>query len=183
MSRNDRRRGGRNRNWSNRDNNNEKNERQKSPEARFNERSERSEKNHESRGSGSYERRQERRRLLNSVSQKEIEESRNAIKAFKEHVVNCEICGEPIQDLANAISNKGSDSPVHFDCVIQNSMKLKNQALMKKLLISGRENSPCCIFQTRMIKNILQSERQLSGKQETPREVTGATKWPGFSVR
>lgn len=112
MSRSDRRRGGRNRNW-NRENNNEKNDRQKSGD-----KSERSEKGHESRGSGAYERRQERRRLLNSVSQKEIEESRIAIKAFKEQVVTCEICGQPIDDIASAISNRNSGKPVHFDCVI-----------------------------------------------------------------
>lgn len=138
MSRNDRRRGGRNRNWNNRDNNNEKNERQKSQEARFNDRAERAEKNHESRGSGAYERRQERRRLLNSVSQKEIEESRIAIKAFKEHVVTCEICGETIDDLANAISNKGSDNPVHFDCVISKLNESEKPGMNEKIAYIGQ---------------------------------------------
>ena len=71
MSRNDRRRGGRDRNWGNRDNNSEKIER-KNPESHSNERSER---RHENRGSASYERRQERRRSQNQVNQKEIEEN------------------------------------------------------------------------------------------------------------
>ncbi|MCR4823048.1 MAG: hypothetical protein K5873_09285 [Treponema sp.] len=103
MSRNDRRHG-KNRSWNNRDNNER------------NDRSER--KNHESRGSGSYERRQERRHFVNPINQKEIEENRNAIRAFKENVVTCEVCGQPIADIANAITNRGSGKPVHFDCVI-----------------------------------------------------------------
>ena len=104
MSRSDRRRGGKKRNWNGRD---------------TNEKTERSERRHESRGSGSYERRQERRRLLQrEQNQKEFEETQSAIRAFKEQVVTCEICGEPIIDIESAISNKGSTNPVHFDCVL-----------------------------------------------------------------
>ncbi|MBQ9282096.1 MAG: hypothetical protein IJ207_07825 [Treponema sp.] len=114
MSRNDRRRGGRNQNWNNRDGSTEKNERSERGRSREN----RSERKHESRGSGSYERRQERRRILSQVNQKEIEENQAAIRAFKEQVVTCEICGEPITDIASAISNRGSEKPVHFDCVL-----------------------------------------------------------------
>lgn len=137
MSRSDRRRGGRNRNW-NRENNNEKNERQKSQEMRQGEKSERFDRNHENRGSGSYERRQERRRLLNSVSQKEIEEARNAIRAFKENVVKCEICGETIEDIASSISNKNSGNPVHFDCVVSKLTETEKPGINEKIAYIGQ---------------------------------------------
>lgn len=124
MSRNDRRRGGRNRNWNNRDNN-EKNER-----------SER--KQHDNRGSASYERRLERRHFTNSINQKEIEENRNAIRAFKEQVLTCEICGEPITDIANAINNKESGNPVHFDCVISKLSESENIGQNDKIAYIGQ---------------------------------------------
>lgn len=138
MSRNDRRRGGKNRNWNNRDNNNEKKDRAKASDSRQNEKSDRFEKGHDNRGSGSYERRQERRRLLNSISQKEIEESRNAIRAFKEHVINCEICGEPIEDIASSISNRESGNPVHFDCVIAKLNETEKPGPNEKLTYIGQ---------------------------------------------
>ena len=138
MSRNDRRRGGRNRNWSGRENN-EKNERvEKSKnDSRTNERNDR--KNHESRGSASYERRQERRRFAaSSVNQKEIEENKNAIRAFKENVVTCEICGKPIEDLANAISNQNSGKPVHFDCVLEKIAATEKVSSTEKVAYIGQ---------------------------------------------
>jgi len=137
MSRSDRRRGGRNRNWNNHEYNGEKRERQKSQEYRS-ERDERSDKGHEKRGSGSYERRQERRRLLNSVNQKEIEENRVAIRMFKEHVVTCEICGEPIEDIASAISNKNSGKPVHFDCVLNQIAESEKVSSSEKVAYIGQ---------------------------------------------
>ena len=137
MSRNDRRRGGRNKNWGSRDNNNEKNERSERDrqESRG---SERSGRKHESRGSASYERRQERRHLLNSVNPKEIEENRIAIQAFKENVLACEICGEAITDIASAISNKGSANPVHFDCVISKLSEAEHLGLNEKIAYIGQ---------------------------------------------
>ena len=127
MSRSERRRGGRNKARRENIEKNERGERVRS-ESRSAERTERenrserggrSGKRHESRGRGSYARRQERRKAASSVvNQKEIEETRNAIRAFRENVVICEICGEQIVDIENAISNKNSGKPVHFDCVL-----------------------------------------------------------------
>ena len=130
MSRNDRRRGGRNRSWNNRSNS------ERSEESHGNERMER--RQHESRGSASYERRQERRHFANSINQKEIEENRNAIRAFKEQVVTCEICGEPITDIANAINNKSSDKPVHFDCVISKLTESESVGQNDKIAYIGQ---------------------------------------------
>ena len=138
MSRNDRRRGGRNRNWNSRDNEkteqSERNERSRRGESQRSER-----KNHESRGSASYERRQERRRFAaSSVNQKEIEENQNAIRAFKENIVTCELCGEPITDIASAISNKGGDKPVHFDCVLKKLTESEKPSLNEKITYIGQ---------------------------------------------
>lgn len=178
MSRNDRRRGGRNRNWSSRDNN-DKNERGKSLDARQNDRSERSEKVHENRGSGAYERRQERRRLLNSISQKEIEESRIAIKAFKEQTVKCEICGEVIEDLASSISNKESGNPVHFDCVISKLNEIEKPGLNEKVSYIGQGRFAVLHFDNPhdqkhfSIRKIIEWEARDSERGEWRNEMAG----------
>ncbi len=54
-----------------------------------------------------------------AVSNAEIQKQNEEIKAFKANVVNCKFCGEPINDLASAINDQESGSPVHFDCVIK----------------------------------------------------------------
>jgi hypothetical protein len=33
-------------------------------------------------------------------------------------VLNCPYCGKPIKDLATAIADRHTDTPVHFDCII-----------------------------------------------------------------
>ncbi|WP_294430112.1 hypothetical protein [uncultured Treponema sp.] len=133
MSRSDRRRGGRNQSWSNRENN-EKNSRSEPKKQEV-----KSERKHESRGSASYERRQERRRYAaSSVNQKEIEENQNAIRAFKEKVISCEICGEPINDIANAFPNKESGNPVHFDCVLAKITESEKISSTEKIAYIGQ---------------------------------------------
>ncbi|MBQ9205839.1 MAG: hypothetical protein IJ158_03905 [Treponema sp.] len=132
MSRSDRRHS-RNRNWNNRENTNERVERTEKHEG--------AEKktHHEKRGSGSYERRQERRRFAASAAnQKELEESRNAIRAFKENVVTCELCGKPIEEISSAISNKGSGNPVHFDCVLNKLSESEKIASTERLAYIGQ---------------------------------------------
>ena len=133
MSRSDRRRGGRGRSWSNRGESNEKSERgERGKETR-------SERKHESRGSASYERRQERRRsMFSQQNSKEIEENQNAIRAFKEQIVTCEICGEAISDIANAISNRGSEKPVHFDCVVNKLSESEKPGMNEKIAYIGQ---------------------------------------------
>lgn len=119
---------------------NERSERRN--ESRRSERDFRSEKkHHESRGSASYERRQERRRTQiqqNFVNRKEIEENQNAIRAFKENVVTCEICGEAIADIASAISNRGSENPVHFDCVLKKLAETEKPSPSEKITYIGQ---------------------------------------------
>ncbi|WP_191014652.1 hypothetical protein [Treponema zioleckii] len=43
----------------------------------------------------------------------------NAVKAFKANLPVCEICGNRIDEIENAIANKGSGNPVHFGCVLK----------------------------------------------------------------
>ena len=174
MSRNDRRRGGRNRNWNNRDNNNDRNERSERGE-----RNERGERKHESRGSGSYERRQERRRSLSQINPKEIEENQNAIRAFKENVVNCEICGQPITDMANAITNRGSGKPVHFDCVISKLSESESLSQNEKIAYIGQGRFGVLHFDNPhdqkhfTIKKIIEWEAREAERGEWRNEMAG----------
>lgn len=153
MSRNDSRRGSRERgSWNNRDDRKRsgrleaarsdraerggksgRNDRDRNSATR----SERSEK----RGfeSRSYDRRLEaRRQFSNPVSQKEIREAENAIKEFKENVPVCEICGQPITDIASAISNKGDGKPVHFDCVLKKITETEKPGANERVAYIGQ---------------------------------------------
>ena len=132
MSRSDRRRGGRSRNYRE----NEKSERNE--RIRSEGRGERSGKRHESRGRGAYERRQERRRSLSQINSEEIRENESAIRAFKENVVICEICGEPIDDIESAITNRGSEKPVHFDCVLKKLTESEKLSPSEKIAYIGQ---------------------------------------------
>jgi len=131
MSRNDRRRGSRGRNWNNR----EANDKNEHLERGRNQDTRQSDRRHDNRGNSSYEKRQDRRR---SVNQKEIEENQNAIRAFKEQLVTCEICGEPIEDIANAISNRESGLPVHFDCVLKQLTESEKLSPSEKIAYIGQ---------------------------------------------
>lgn len=75
--------------------------------------------NEKRRDRGERHERSSRNEHKNYISQKEIQENENAIKAFKAKIPVCEICGKPIVDVADAISNRGTESPVHFDCVLE----------------------------------------------------------------
>ncbi len=79
-----------------------------------------------------------RRQFLNPVSQKEIRENENAIKEFKEKTPVCEICGQPITDIASAISNKGDGKPVHFDCVLKKITEAEKLGANEKIAYIGQ---------------------------------------------
>lgn len=87
-----------------------------------NDRGERNDRNGRNERNDRNDRRQnfdQRRPHVNPQLQKEIAEQENAIKEFKSNAPVCEICGEPILEISNAINNRGSGKPVHFDCVIK----------------------------------------------------------------
>ncbi len=82
-----------------------------------NERSDHSERNDRNERRHFSER--DRRPQINPQTQKEIFEQEAAIREFKANAPVCEICGEPILEISNAINNRISGKPVHFDCVIK----------------------------------------------------------------
>ena len=180
MSRNDRRHGDR-KSWSSRENNernrNERNDRNdRSPER--SERGERSGKRHESRGRGAYERRQERRRAMGQNSE-EIRQNESAIRAFKENIVKCEICGETITDIATAINNRGSGKPVHFDCVINKIAETEKPSPTEKIAYIGQGKFAVLYFEnphdTRKfsIRRTIEWEERDSARGELRDEMAG----------
>jgi hypothetical protein len=68
----------------------------------------------------------------------EIRENENAIRAFKENTVICEICGSPIEDIASAIANKDSGNPVHFDCVLAKLAESEKISSTEKIAYIGQ---------------------------------------------
>ena len=96
MSRSDRRRG-RNNNW----NNNQK-------------------KNNANQKDNSNQKQKEQRHYpVHKISAQEIAEAESAIREFKSRNPVCELCKQPIQEMASAMANKGSGNPVHFDCIVK----------------------------------------------------------------
>ncbi len=94
MSRNDRRHG-RNNNW----NNNQKKNNQKD--------------------TANQKQKEQKHYPVHKISPQEIAEKENAIREFKTRSSVCEICNQPIQEMASAMANRGSGNPVHFDCIIK----------------------------------------------------------------
>jgi len=188
MSRNDRRRNSHSKNWNGRDSG-EKNERQDREERldrsrgrdMRNDRRDRSDRKnqHESRGSASYERRQERRRFVNPVSQQEIQENENAIRSFKEKTPVCPICGEAITDIANALLNRGDNSPVHFDCVLKKITEEEKPGPSEKVAYIGQGRFALLTFENPhdqkhfTIKKIIEWENRESERGEWRNEMAG----------
>ena len=79
-----------------------------------------------------------RRRSPNFTSQKEIQERENAIREFKGNAPVCEICGQPINDIASALSNKDSENPVHFDCVLNKLTQVEKTRQNEKISYIGQ---------------------------------------------
>lgn len=175
MSRNDRRRGGKNRNY--RENSEKYEHSERKPQE--SKRNERSERKHESRGSASYERRQERRRSITQQNQKEIEENLSAIRAYKENVVICEICGQPITDITSAITNKTSGKPVHFDCVLSQIAETEKTGMNEKLTYIGQGRFAILHFDNIHdqkhfeIRKIIEWENRESERGEWRDEIAG----------
>lgn len=155
MSRNDNRRSNRERVWSSRESRDgrdrERSERggrggrnDRSGRSEYSEsrerQSSRSERNSRGERGGRADRRQEQQKKssLGQISQKEIRENENAIKEFKQNVQVCELCGQPITDIASAISNKGDGKPVHFDCVLKKITEAEKPGPNEKVAYIGQ---------------------------------------------
>ncbi|MDE7291481.1 MAG: hypothetical protein K2N58_05485 [Treponemataceae bacterium] len=61
---------------------------------------------------------------LNVESSEEIVTRENAIREFKARGAICPACGKSIADMSEAIADKSTGAPMHFDCVLE---KLKSQ--------------------------------------------------------
>lgn len=159
MSRNDSRRGSRERGWNNRErserngknNRSERDQRNDYSESRGksgfrNERNPRNDRNEyanrrgfDGRNSDRRGNRSESKRApVNQITQKEIREQENAIKEFKNRVPVCELCGQPITDIASAISNKNDGNPVHFDCVLKKITETEKPGPNEKVAYIGQ---------------------------------------------
>ena len=82
--------------------------------------------------------RSERRERRRFVSQKEILENENAIKAFKAKIPLCECCGKQIIDVADAITSRETGNPVHFDCVLNKISEGEHLASNEKIVYIGQ---------------------------------------------
>ena len=60
----------------------------------------------------------ERRVRKNLPTAAEIQENEDAIKAFKARDVMCAICGKSISDISDAMTDRSTGNPAHFDCVL-----------------------------------------------------------------
>lgn len=55
---------------------------------------------------------------FNPDLQKDILSKESAVREYKARSVICPKCGQPIADMTNAIADKETGTPMHFDCVI-----------------------------------------------------------------
>ncbi len=104
-----------------RDRNNRRNGRQKSPWA-----------------SSRPEAKQAPRSRFNPESPEEMAARESAIREFKARQVICPICGNPIEDLPSAISDKASKSPAHFDCVLKKLSQQETLAANQNIAYIGQ---------------------------------------------
>lgn len=61
-----------------------------------------------------------------------------AIQQVKARVIMCPVCGQPINDIANAMADKTSGSPVHFDCVLEQVKKTEPTGENEKISYIGQ---------------------------------------------
>ncbi len=132
MGRNDSRRG-RNRNWNNNHGRNEQNQNNRTQQSQG--RNQNGKKNHNNSNRPGENRRPV---FVNTVTQKDIQENAEAIRAFKANVLTCEICGQPINDVSSAMANKGSGNPVHFDCIISKLAETEQVGENEKITYIGQ---------------------------------------------
>lgn len=61
-----------------------------------------------------------------------------AIQQVKARVIECPVCGQPITDIANAMADKTSGAPVHFDCVLEQVKKTEPTGENEKISYIGQ---------------------------------------------
>lgn len=61
-----------------------------------------------------------------------------AIQEFKAKEVVCPKCGQPITDMASAMADKASGSPMHFECVMSELEKSETLGRNEKICYIGQ---------------------------------------------
>lgn len=59
----------------------------------------------------------------------------------------CVKCGEPIQDITSALSDKGGGGPVHFDCVLAFLQGAENLGTNEKIVYIGQGRFAVMFFE------------------------------------
>ena len=80
-------------------------------------------------------------RKFHFVSHENIEamaKQDEAIREFKARQVICPKCGKIIDDIASAISDKKTESPVHFECVMEELSKKERVGLNERICYIGQ---------------------------------------------
>ena len=73
------------------------------------------------------------------VSNEQIRRDEEAIRVFKsENQQVCPKCGKPILELASAITDRGSGTPIHFDCALEMLNSEENLAPGEKIAYIGQ---------------------------------------------
>lgn len=75
-----------------------------------------------------------------------------ALKKIEYPEYKCTKCGEVIQDLSSAISDKESGLPVHFDCVIEFLRKAENLKEREEVIYIGNGNFAVAYFENPKIR-------------------------------
>ncbi len=64
-------------------------------------------------------------------------EKQKSIQELKSRQIVCPKCGEPITDIASALTDKASDSPMHFDCAMEEIQKNEKLSQNEKIAYIG----------------------------------------------
>ncbi len=90
----------------------------------------------------------------------------------------CAKCGEPIQDVTSALSDKDSGSPVHFDCVIKFLEGAENLGANEKIVYVGQGRFAVMFFENPVdtrkfrIVRMIEWERR-DGRAEWRTDIAG----------
>ncbi len=65
-------------------------------------------------------------------------EKQKAIQELKAREVTCPMCGEPVTDIASALTDKNTGNPVHFDCALHQVEETETLGQNEKVAYIGQ---------------------------------------------
>ena len=74
----------------------------------------------------------------NYIDDKAEQERKKAISELKAEKVICAKCGKPVTELASCITDKETNSPVHFECVIKDLGEKESLGENEKIAYIGQ---------------------------------------------